>query len=158
MGQQQPNPGGLGGMLPPEWSYRVKGAQFGFIAGILIGLILGWIFHSVISFAFQIGLVIFLLIPLVIIGWLWFRSQRAPRAAHPSDRPGDPGAGGWATVIDVRTVETMTPPRREANITEARARETEFVDVPLVKPTPAQAPLDVEAELEALKRSQGGGS
>lgn len=155
---QQPNNGGLGSFLSPEWSHRMKGAQFGFIAGIVIGLIFGWIFHSVISFAFQIGMVAFLLIPLVIIGWIWFRSQRAPRAAQPGQPSGGPAAGGWTTVIDMQTIETVSPSRQQATVTEARVRETEFVDVPLVKPTPAQAPLDVEAELEALKRSQERGS
>ncbi len=151
---QQP-PSGPGSMLPPEWSHRLKGAQFGFIAGIVIGLIFGWIFHSVISLAFQFGLVLFLLIPLIVIGWFWFRSQRAAR----SNPQGVPGSGqphgAWTTVIDVQTVDTM---RRQPTVQETPERETQFVDVPLVKPAADQKPVDIEAELEALKRAQERGS
>lgn len=144
---QQPSPGGL---LPPEWSHRLKGAQFGFIAGIMIGLIFGWIFHSVISLALQFGLVLFLLIPLVVIGWFWFRSQRAARSGQPSTGAG-PRAGMWTTVIDVQSVDTQ---RRRPTVEEPSVRDTDFVDVPLVKPAAGQKPADIEAELEALKRAQ----
>jgi hypothetical protein len=144
---QQPSPGSF---LSPEWSYRLKGAQFGFIAGIVIGLIFGWIFHSVISLAFQFGLVAILLVPLLVIGWLWFRNQRASRID-----PGAPGSGqprgSWSTVIDVQTVDPM---RRARAPEETIVRETEFIDVPLVRPTTNQRPDDIEAELEALKRVQ----
>ncbi len=151
---QQP-PSGFSSMLPPEWSHRLKGAQFGFIAGIVIGLIFGWIFHSVISLAFQFGLVMFLLIPLVVIGWFWFRSQRAARNSQQASPPGGQPRGSWTTVIDVQTVEPM---RRPPTVQEPPERDTEFVDVPLVKPAADQKPLDIEAELEALKRAQERGS
>lgn len=144
---QQPSPGSF---LPPEWSQRLKGAQFGFIAGIVIGLIFGWIFHSVISLALQFGLVIFLLIPLVVIGWFWFRSQRAARSGQASPGAG-PRSGPWMTVIDVQTSEA---PRRQSTVEEPPVQETQFVDVPLVKPATGQKPVDIEAELEALKRAQ----
>lgn len=142
---QQPSPGSF---LPPEWSHRLKGAQFGFIAGIVIGLIFGWIFHSVISFAFQFGLVAFLLIPLIVIGWFWFRAQRAARSGPSAQGP---GTGMWSTVIDVQTIQSQ---RRPASTNEPPVQEAQFVDVPLVRPQTGQQPTDIEAELEALKRAQ----
>jgi hypothetical protein len=150
---QQPSPGGF---LPPEWSQRLKGAQVGFIAGIVVGLIFGWIFHSVISLAMQFGLVLFLLIPIIVIGWLWFRSQRASRASQGNSGPGpDPRRGAWTTVIDVQTVDTTRPPQTYA---EQPAQELQFVDVPIVRPRAEQRPNDIEAELEALKKAQERGS
>jgi SNF family Na+-dependent transporter len=104
---QQPSPGGF---LPPAWSQRLKGAQVGFIAGIVVGLIFGWIFHSVISLAVQFGLVLFLLLPIIVIGWLWFRSQRASRAGQGGQPGPDRSPGSWTTVIDVQTVDATRWP------------------------------------------------
>ena len=145
---QQPSPGSF---LPPEWSHRLKGAQVGFIAGIVVGLIFGWIFHSVISLALQFGLVLFLLIPIIVIGWLWFRSQRASRS-NPGGQSGpDQRTGSWTTVIDVQTVDTTRQPQ---SMMDDPSREQQFVDVPLIRPAVDQRPNDIEAELEALKKAQ----
>jgi nicotinamide riboside transporter PnuC len=149
---QQPSPGGF---LPPEWSQRLKGAQVGFIAGIVVGLIFGWIFHSVISLAVQFGLVLFLLIPIIVIGWLWFRSQRASRASQGGQPGSDRRTGSWTTVIDVQTVDATRYPQSTA---EQPSREPQFVDVPLFRPSADQRPNDIEAELEALKKAQERGS
>ena len=43
----------VGAAIPPQWWDRLKGAQFGFIAGLAIGLIFGWFFHGVISLAIR---------------------------------------------------------------------------------------------------------
>jgi hypothetical protein len=134
----------------------LKGAQVGFIAGIVVGLIFGWIFHSVISLAVQFGLVLFLLIPILVIGWLWFRSQRASRAGQGSDGSGpDQRRGAWTTVIDVQTVDATRQPQ---TIVEQPTQEPQFVDVPLFRPRAEQRPNDIEAELEALKKAQERGS
>lgn len=140
---------GNGGLLPPEWNHRFKGAQFGFIAGIVIGLIFGWVFHGIISFALRFGLLVLLLLPLIVIGWLWFRSQRGG-SKGPQDQ-GEERAGGWATVIDVQRSFTTTPPQRQQSPVQ-EPEDVTFVDVPLVRPRAEQTPVDIEAELEALKR------
>jgi hypothetical protein len=149
---QQRSPGSF---LPPEWSHRLKGAQVGFIAGIVVGLIFGWIFHSVISLAVQFGLVLFLLLPIIVIGWLWFRSQRASRMSQGDQSGPERRTGSWTSVIDVQTVE-MT--RQPAAGSEHSPREPQLVDVPLIRPSADRRPTDVEAELEALKRAQERGS
>ncbi len=136
------------GMLPPEWSQRLRGAQFGFIAGIVIGLVFGWIFHGIISMAFRFGLLMLLLLPLIIIGWLWFRSQRAPRPQN-ADYQRQPQGRSWSAVIDV------------SGASQRRAEEptdVEFVDVPLIQRPPSPSPDQIEAELEALKRERERGS
>jgi hypothetical protein len=40
----------------------------------------------------------------------------------------------------------------------ASRQDRQFVDVPLVRPTADQRPIDIEAELEALKKAQERGS
>ncbi len=141
----------LAGAVPPNWWERLKGAQFGFIAGLLVGLLMGWFFHGVISLAIRFGLLLVLLLPLIVIGWLWLRSQRAP---GPSTRPPDSAESGWTAVIDVE----RTPPP------SARERETPpLINVPYSRPgqpsTPSapnapSVPNDIEAELDALKRQR----
>ena len=134
------------GMIPDNWWERLKGAQFGFIGGLIIGLIFGWFFHGVISFAIQFGMIILVLLPLVVIGWFWFRSQRSSQ--QPPRQPGTETS--WTAVIDVE----RTPPRQSTPIPTA----PNFVDVPLVKPTTESKPDDIEAQLEALKQKQERGS
>jgi hypothetical protein len=137
---------GLSAVVPPHWWERLKGAQFGFIAGLMIGLVFGWIFHGVISLAVRFGLLILLLLPLIVIGWLWFRSQRAAPVQGPNRQP---PVAGWQAVIDV---ERVRPP---ASIDP---EGPPLIDVPLVTPKAESRPIDVEAELEALKRQRERGS
>lgn len=148
----------LAGAVPPNWWERLKGAQFGFIAGLVVGLLMGWFFHGVISLAVRFGLLLVLLLPLIVIGWLWLRSQRTPRAHGPADPTSSmgPNAGTtWTTVIDVE----RAAPR------PAREPETpELIHVPFERSFPPSAasapsaPNDIEAELEALKRQRERGT
>ncbi len=50
---------------------RFRWGGYGFFSGLLLGVILGWLFHGVVSTALWVVLVIVLLIPLaaVVIGW-----------------------------------------------------------------------------------------
>lgn len=137
------------GMLPPEWSQRLKGAQFGFVAGIIIGLVFGWIFHGIISLAFRFGLLVLLLLPLIVIGWLWFRSQRTPGPRHSVGYPQQPSGRSWATMIEV--------PRKQAAPVE-EPTDVDFVDVPLIRPSSGTSQDQIEAELAALKRERERGS
>ncbi len=136
------------GMLPPEWSHRLRGAQFGFIAGIVIGLIFGWIFHGIISMAFRFGLLLLLLLPLIVIGWLWFRSQRAPRPQN-MDSQQQRAAQSWSAVIDVSS---------SSRGWAEEPTDVEFVDVPLIREPTKSTPDQIEADLEALKRERERGS
>jgi len=60
-------------------------ARFGFLAGILVGVGLGWFFHGVVSLVLKLGVLAVILVPLLVIGWLWWRSSRTvyrdPRGA-----------------------------------------------------------------------------
>jgi len=69
---------------PPGFWDRTRFARFGFIAGLVLGILIGWFFHGVVSLVMRLGFVIALLIPLAIVLWLWWRSSRTPM---PADRP-----------------------------------------------------------------------
>lgn len=69
---------------PPGFWDRTRFARFGFIAGLVVGILVGWFFHGVVSLVMRVGFVIALLIPLAIVLWLWWRSSRTPM---PADRP-----------------------------------------------------------------------
>lgn len=63
---------------PPGFWDRTRFARFGFIAGLVVGVLIGWFFHGVVSLILRLGFVIALLIPLAIVLWLWWRSNRTP--------------------------------------------------------------------------------
>lgn len=145
----------LAGAVPPHWWERLKGAQFGFIAGLLVGLLMGWFFHGVISLAVRFGLLLVLLLPLIVIGWLWLRSQRAGSPSGSSSRTMAEPDTSWTAVIDV---ERAAP--RPSRDPETR----DLIDVPFERSTPSSAPPppntpnDIEAELDALKRQRERGN
>jgi predicted lipid-binding transport protein (Tim44 family) len=136
--------------LPQHWSDRLKGAQFGFLAGLAIGLIFGWFFHGIISVVVRLGVFFILLLPLIVIGWLWFRSRRA----MPANRPGPSTEVTWTAIGG-----TMQRPARPAEPPEAPDFTAgALIDVPVVRRSAEARPDDIEAELQALKRQQERGS
>lgn len=53
--------------------------QFAFIAGLLIGILLGWAFSGVVSAVMRFGILTILLIPLVLALIFWWNVRRAPK-------------------------------------------------------------------------------
>ena len=135
--------------VPPHWWERLKGAQFGFIGGLLVGLLLGWFFHGIISFAVRLGFLVLLLLPLLVIGWLWLRSQRAASGRR---EPQEARPAAWTavgTISTSRQQDPVPPPPFDGGV---------LIDVPVVKPKAQARPDDIEAELQALKRQQERGA
>jgi F0F1-type ATP synthase assembly protein I len=59
---------------------RFQFGSYGFIAGLVVGLLLGWLFHGFVGFVVRFGLVVLLLTPLVVIFLIWRKlSDRDPR-------------------------------------------------------------------------------
>ena len=52
---------------------RFRWGSYGFIGGILLGAILGWAFHGVVSWIVRFGFVALLLVPLVVVFLVWRR-------------------------------------------------------------------------------------
>lgn len=62
---------------------RAQWGSYGFVAGILIGIFLGWVFHGFVGAFLRVGIAAIVLIPLILafIGWRryispWFRPAR----------------------------------------------------------------------------------
>ncbi|MEJ7837312.1 MAG: hypothetical protein WKF81_00730 [Thermomicrobiales bacterium] len=68
------------------WQQSLR-ARYGFMVGIVVGVLLGWFFHGIVSLVIRLGLVMLLLIPIFIIGWLFLRSRRPQTAGE------GPGSG-----------------------------------------------------------------
>ena len=66
--------------VPPGLWERTRWVRIAFLAGLGLGMLLGWFFHGIISFFVQFGLVAILLLPLLIIGFFWWRASRRPRS------------------------------------------------------------------------------
>ncbi len=70
---------------------RTRVPRITFLVGLILGLIMGWFFHGVISLVVRFFFVLVLLIPLAIALYFWFRLRRQS----------DPGSSGGMTVISV---------------------------------------------------------
>ena len=61
---------------PPGWWDRTRMLRYAFIVGTVFGMALGWAFHSVISMVMRFGVVALLLLPLMLLAFMWWRSSR----------------------------------------------------------------------------------
>ena len=143
--------------VPQAWWERLRWTRHGFFAGLILGVMMGWLFHGVISFVLRFGLLLLLLLPLLVIGWLWLRSSRG-------GQPGDP-AGNGRQVVTWSSRSVVPPDRFEptgpiVDVPAGRPRrsgsgETAGREEPGSRmPTGASIPSDVERELQELKRQQ----
>ncbi len=64
-------------------SGRAHWGSYGFLAGILVGVFLGWFFHGFVGAFLRVGIAAIVLIPLILafVGWRryispWFRPAR----------------------------------------------------------------------------------
>lgn len=121
---------------PTLWD-RTRWPRYAFVAGVLVGIILGWFFHQVVSLVMGAGFVLVLLLPLLVIGYLWWRSRShrtaaqgptvvtwrydtaigAPRIDRTSG-PGRPAADDWLSELDT-DVLNADPRRRRRRSTDA---------------------------------------
>lgn len=58
---------------------RFRFVSYGFAGGLLLGLVLGWAFHGVISFIVRFGFVALLLVPLALVFIFWYRLSNRDR-------------------------------------------------------------------------------
>ena len=74
---------------------RFQWGSYGFIPGLLLGIVLGWIFSGVVSWLFRFGLALLILIPLVLLffAWRWFTTRDDQREVvvyeYADRRPGE---------------------------------------------------------------------
>lgn len=139
------------------WWERLRWTRHGFFAGVILGVVMGWLFHGVISFVFRFGLILLLLLPLLVIGWLWLRSSRGGQL-------GDP-AGNQRQVVTWSSHRVTPPERFEpagpiVDVPVAPVRRSEPREAPMREDFGSRTsardsiPTDVERELQELKRQQ----
>ena len=138
--------------VPPGLWQRTRWIRFAFLAGLVLGVLLGWLFHGVISLFMQFGLVAILLLPLLVIGFLWWRASRRPRGER-----GPVQVMTWSNGPPWR--QPTAPPADVADVVDVTdARDAAFTTAER-RPRPSSA--DVEAELAALRaerdRARGDG-
>lgn len=71
--------------MPPNqgWPGQFRGLRNGFIAGLIVGMLIGWFFHGLVGLAVRFGFVLAFLIPLAIVVWFFFLrsgNRSAPQA------------------------------------------------------------------------------
>jgi len=54
---------------------RFRWGSYGVVGGLLVGIILGWFFHGVVSWIVRFGFVLLLLVPLVAVFLFWRRIE-----------------------------------------------------------------------------------
>lgn len=54
--------------------------QIAFVAGLVLGVLLGWLFSGVVSAVMRFGLLAVLLIPLVLALFFWWKIRQAPKS------------------------------------------------------------------------------
>lgn len=115
---------------PPGWWDRTRTLRYGFVAGTVFGMALGWAFHGVISLAVRFGVVFVLLLPMLLLAFMWWRSSRERSRMQAtmtvmrwnggqfSAHGGDVGAQPYGTVgfeggdvVDLDDVRTREPKR-----------------------------------------------
>jgi Flp pilus assembly protein TadB len=84
---------------------RLQWTIYGFIAGILIGLVLGWLFHGVLTAAFNFLLVAALLVPFV-LAFLFWRKVKSERQADlpPAPAAHDPSLASGPAIETTYTI------------------------------------------------------
>jgi hypothetical protein len=69
---------------PPGWWDRTRFLRYAFVAGLVVGVFMGWFFHGLISMVLQFGFVAILLLPLIVLTFMWWRSSREQRRVQSS--------------------------------------------------------------------------
>lgn len=59
--------------FPTDFWARTRVPRITFLIGLVLGLIMGWFFHGVISLIVRLGILLIFLIPLAIALYFWFR-------------------------------------------------------------------------------------
>lgn len=56
---------------------QFRGIRNGFLAGLVVGMLIGWFFHGFVGLVVRFGFVLLLLIPLAVVVWFFFLRNRA---------------------------------------------------------------------------------
>lgn len=118
--------------MPPNqnWYGQLRGLRNGFIAGLLIGMLIGWFFHGLVGLAVRFGFVLALLIPLAIVVWFFFLRGRGGTPARDSGVQvftWGTGQDGQRYRADPRQQQSDPAARRERS--KRQPDESEIIDL-----------------------------
>ena len=130
--QRSPNPFGLD---------RFRGVINGFVAGLIVGALLGWFFHGLVGLVVRFGLVLILLVPLAIVVWYFFLRRTGGGSAQPGRGPGGMQVFTWSSEQVARRPAAS---RRDAQSPDAEP------DRPPTRTARGSDVIDIE--FEELKR------
>jgi hypothetical protein len=63
---------------------RFRWSGCGLLAGLLIGMILGWMFHGIIGTAFKLAVILLFVLPFVAAVAFWMSNRRGSSGGGPS--------------------------------------------------------------------------
>jgi hypothetical protein len=93
---------------------KVRYVGYGAIGGLVIGAIMGWMFHGWVGFLVRLGFLILLLIPLVFAIYFWKRvttKTPAPAYVPEANVPARRARMEPTAVREAEWIELETPPR-----------------------------------------------
>lgn len=64
------------------WWERTRAMRRIFLVGVVVGIIVGWMLHGVVTTIVRFGFVAVLLLPLLAVAWFWWRSSRQRQGVH----------------------------------------------------------------------------
>lgn len=118
-------------MRPPETRLPIRiGLPGGFIAGLIVGLLLGWFFHGVVGLVIRLGFVLLLLIPLAIVVWYFFMRSRGG-SSDEGDGSGRVQVYTWRSGqrMGRGTVGAPPPPPQRGQQDDGDAIDVEFEEL-----------------------------
>lgn len=91
---------------------RFQWGSYGFVAGIVVGVVLGWLFNRVVGTILWVGLVVVLLV-LAFTAWRWVTSRGRELKEDVETRVEGLRGGGRNEVVETESfvVETRAEPR-----------------------------------------------
>lgn len=102
---------------------QTRNMRWVFLAGLFIGVLLGWLLHNVINTIMRFGVVAVLLIPLAALGYFWWRSSRERQRVQSM------------TIMEWQTQQMQDPTQRTTRDPFVRPHEGDVIDVSDVKDT-----------------------
>lgn len=96
---------------------QFRGIRNGFVAGLVVGMLIGWFFHGFIGLLVRFGFVLLFLVPLALVVWFFFLRSRS--------RSGTPAEDTERSGMEVFTWSSQEGPRRHTDDPRRSPRDAE---------------------------------
>lgn len=96
---------------------QFRGIRNGFVAGLVVGMLIGWFFHGFIGLLVRFGFMLLFLVPLALVVWFFFLRSRA--------RSSTPAEGSERSGMQVFTWSSQEGRRRHTDDPRPSSRDAE---------------------------------